>query len=179
MESQSCIKSQVDDIVTSAEDKRLYRGLELTNGLKVLLISDPATDKSSAAMDVHIGSMSDPDDLPGLAHFCEHMLFLGTEKYQEENEYNKFLSEHGGTSNAFTSSEHTNFYFDVAPEHLDGALDRFAQFFLSPLFTPSATEREVNAVNSENDKNIQNDAWRGVADDGKAPPDGQERNHRQ
>jgi len=69
--------------------------------------------------------MSDPDDIPGLAHFCEHMLFLGTEKYPEENEYNKFLSEHAGGSNAFTSSEHTNFYFDVAPEALPDALDRY------------------------------------------------------
>ena len=48
--------------------------------LQVLLISDSQTDKSAAAMDVHIGYMSDPPELPGLAHFCEHMLFLGTEK---------------------------------------------------------------------------------------------------
>ena len=39
-------------------------------------------------------------------------------------------------------------------------LRRFAQFFVEPLFTASATEREVNAVNSENDKNLQNDTWR-------------------
>ena len=45
--------------------------------LQVLLISDPSTDKAAAAMDVHIGHMSDPAKLPGLAHFCEHMLFLG------------------------------------------------------------------------------------------------------
>ena len=43
---------------------------------------------------------------------------------------------------------------------LDGALDRFSQFFLSPLFTESATDREVNAVNSEHEKNIPNDTWR-------------------
>ncbi|CAH1784511.1 unnamed protein product [Owenia fusiformis] len=147
-------------IVKSAGDKRVYRGLQLTNGIKALLISDPTTDKASASMNVHIGHMSDPRDLPGLAHFCEHMLFLGTEKYPQENEYSKFLSEHAGSSNAFTSAENTNYYFDVAPEELDGALDRFAQFFLCPLFTATATEREVNAVNSENDKNLQSDPWR-------------------
>ena len=156
----SFVKQEENDIICSAEDKRKYRAVHLTNGLKMLLISDPDTDKSSAAMDVHVGSMSDPDDIPGLAHFCEHMLFLGTEKYPSENEYNKFLSEHGGASNAYTSGEHTNYYFDVSPEHLNGALDRFAQFFLCPLFTESATEREVNAVNSENDKNIPSDPWR-------------------
>lgn len=37
---------------------------------------------------------------------------------------------------------------------------RFAQFFISPLFTESATEREINAVNSENDKNLSSDVWR-------------------
>lgn len=156
------IKRVVDDqgIIKSAEDKRHYRALELNNGMRVMLISDPHTDKSSAAMDVYIGHMKDPKDIPGLAHFCEHMLFLGTKKYPEENEYTKFLNEHGGSSNAFTSNEHTNFYFDVAPDNLGGALDRFAQFFLEPLFTETATEREINAVNSENDKNLQSDSWR-------------------
>ena len=104
--------------------------------------------------------MCDPDELPGLAHFCEHMLFLGTEKFPVENEYPRFLSDHGGSSNAYTASDQTNFFFDVIPLHLPGALDRFAQFFLKPLFTESATDREVNAVDSEHVKNIQNDAWR-------------------
>lgn len=66
----------------------------------------------------------------------------------------------GGSSNAFTASDHTNYYFDVVPQQLSAALDRFAQFFLEPLFTESATEREVNAVDSEHVKNIPNDAWR-------------------
>lgn len=71
------------------------------------------------------GSLSDPANISGLAHFCEHMLFLGTQKYPKENEYSQFLSEHAGSSNAFTSGEHTNYYFDVSHEHLQGALDRY------------------------------------------------------
>ena len=156
----AAVKQTFDNITRSEEDKRQYRGLHLDNGLKVLLISDPSTDKSAAAMDVHIGHMSDPPSLPGLAHFCEHMLFLGTEAFPDENEYSKYLSSHGGSFNAFTSSDHTNYYFDVSPDQLTGALDRFSQFFLAPLFTESATEREVNAVNSEHEKNIPNDTWR-------------------
>ena len=50
------VKLVENNIVKSAEDKRAYRGLELSNGLKVLLVSDPSTDKSSAAIDVHIGN---------------------------------------------------------------------------------------------------------------------------
>ncbi|XP_071071874.1 insulin-degrading enzyme isoform X6 [Dasypus novemcinctus] len=158
--SNSPIKRIGNHIIKSPEDKREYRGLELANGIKVLLISDPTTDKSSAALDVHIGSLSDPTNIAGLSHFCEHMLFLGTKKYPKENEYSQFLSEHAGSSNAFTSGEHTNYYFDVSHEHLEGALDRFAQFFLCPLFDESCKDREVNAVDSEHEKNVMNDAWR-------------------
>ncbi|XP_039761918.1 insulin-degrading enzyme [Pararge aegeria] len=154
------VVKRYNDIVKSQEDKREYRGLQLPNHMKVLLVSDPTTDKSAAALDVNIGYLSDPDELPGLAHFCEHMLFMGTEKYPEENEYNKFLSEHGGSSNASTSSDHTTYYFDVLPQHLGKALDIFAQFFVSPLFTESATGRELSAVNSEHEKNASSDMWR-------------------
>ena len=94
------------------------------------MISDETTDKSAAALDVHIGHMSDPVSLPGLAHFCEHMLFLGTEKFPDENEYSKFLSQHGGSFNAFTSSDHTNYYFDVSPEHLGKVQDFINQSVL-------------------------------------------------
>lgn len=141
----------------SALDERRYECLELPNALQVLLISDPTTEKASAAMDVHVGHQSDPAELPGLAHFLEHMLFLGTAKYPDENSYKAFLSAHSGRSNASTSQMHTNYYFDVLSDHLEEALDRFAQFFVAPLFTPSATEREMHAVHSENAKNLQND----------------------
>ena len=119
-----------------------------------------ASDYAAAAMDVSVGSASDPDELPGLAHFLEHMLFLGTEKYPREDAYQNYLEQHGGSSNAFTSHENTTYFFDVQHGFLPGALDRFAQFFLCPLFTDSATEREMKAVDSENSKNLQSDAWR-------------------
>jgi len=154
------VKEYINDVVKSEEDQRHYRALVLDNDLKVLLVSDPTTDKSAAALDIHIGSMSDPRELPGLAHFCEHMLFMGTEKYPCENEYNKYLSENSGSSNAYTAADHTNYYFDVAPDAFAGAMDRFAQFFVTPLFTESGVDREVKAVNSEHEKNIQNDYWR-------------------
>ncbi|KAK4058930.1 metalloprotease [Microbotryomycetes sp. JL221] len=132
----------------------------LENGMEALLISDPNADKASAAMDVKVGHLSDPQDLQGLAHFCEHLMFMGTEKYPKENDYTEFLTQHNGMSNAFTGMDQTCYYFDVEPTALSEALDRFAQFFISPLFDPSCTEREANAVDSENSKNLQTDMWR-------------------
>jgi len=78
--------------------------------------------------------MSDPSHLPGLAHFCEHMLLLGTQKYPSENEYNKFLSEHGGGCNACTWPECTNYYFDIVPEHFGDALDRWVNWNVCHLY---------------------------------------------
>ncbi|CAM9877673.1 unnamed protein product [Pylaiella littoralis] len=150
----------------SPNDQRAYRAVVLPNGMKVILISDPDTKISSAALDVHVGYFSDPaDDLPGLAHFCEHLLFVGTDKYPDEASYNAHLTSHGGSSNAYTGTEDTVYYFDVSSDHLvgpDDALDRFAQFFIAPQFTASATERELNAIESEDVKDQTSDFWRGL-----------------
>jgi insulysin len=148
------------EVVKSESDLREYRYIKLENKLSVLLISDPTTDQAAAAMSVGVGYFCDPENLPGIAHFCEHMLFLGTEKYPDENEYSSFLSSNGGYSNAYTSSEDTNYYFEINHPHLKGALKRFAQFFISPLFTEDGTARELEAVNSEHEKNLQSDLWR-------------------
>ena len=158
--SSADVKERLDEITKPDQDERLYRHLLLRNELSVLLISDGNADKAAAAMDVAVGHASDPPELPGLAHFLEHMLFLGTEKYPDEGSYQQFLQEHGGSSNAFTAFEDTNFYFDVQHPHLQAALDRFAQFFLCPSFTESAAGRELKAVHSENEKNLQSDGWR-------------------
>lgn len=51
--------------------------------MEALLIQDATTDKSSASMNVQAGHLDDPEDLQGLAHFCEHLMFMGTEKVSE------------------------------------------------------------------------------------------------
>lgn len=143
-------------------DDRLYRFIKLNHSdLHVLLIHDPTTDRAAASLDVNVGSFADKKyAVLGLAHFCEHLLFMGTDKYPEENEYSSYLAKHSGHSNAYTAAEHTNYYFEVDSGHLEGALDRFAQFFISPLFSRSCKDREIKAVDSENKKNLQNDLWR-------------------
>lgn len=154
------ITKVIPDIFKPGIDERTYRGLVLSNDMKIVLISDPKTDVSAAALDVNIGHFMDPDNLPGLAHFLEHMVFMGSKKFPVENEFDSFLSRHGGSYNAYTMEEHTHYYFDVTAGYLAPSLDRFAQFFIAPLMSESGTEREVNAVNSEHTNNITNDAWR-------------------
>ncbi|KAL1959901.1 hypothetical protein VTO42DRAFT_569 [Malbranchea cinnamomea] len=194
-----------DQLEKPVVDDRLYRVIRLPNKLEALLVHDPNTDKASAALNVNVGNFSDDDDLPGMAHAVEHLLFMGTEKYPGENEYNQYLASHSGYSNAYTAATETNYFFEVAATSeaqtspsatappsqpptpaepladrytgdiptisasssssdltppLYGALDRFAQFFIAPLFLPSTLDRELRAVDSENKKNLQSDPWR-------------------
>ncbi|KAJ3571053.1 hypothetical protein NP233_g3999 [Leucocoprinus birnbaumii] len=117
-------------IEKSPRDEREYRIIQLDNGLKATLIHDIDTDKAAASLDVAVGHLRDPPDMPGLAHFCEHLLFMGTEQFPRENEYQEVLSS------------------------------GFLAFFTRHYFAPSCTSRELNAVDSENKKNHQADLWR-------------------
>ncbi|KAG4305115.1 hypothetical protein PORY_001285 [Pneumocystis oryctolagi] len=150
-----------NSITKSENDHRSYRMIKLRNGLQALLISDPNTQSSAASVDVGVGTYSDPDEAPGLAHFCEHLLFMGTQKYPGESHFSSFLSANSGYYNAYTSLENTNYFFQIINENFEKALDIFSQFFIHPLFSKSAVDREARAVNSEHEKNLQNDGWRG------------------
>ena len=149
-----------DAVVKSPVDHRDYRYVVLDNGLKALLISDPDTSKSAAAVDVNAGSYQDPDDRLGLAHFLEHMLFLGNEKYPEVDGYFKFIRANGGSANAYTADVRTNYYFDINSDQLRPALDQLAQFFVSPTLDPAYVDRERNAVDSEYRMHAKEDGWR-------------------
>ncbi|KAK0406684.1 hypothetical protein QR680_018733 [Steinernema hermaphroditum] len=137
------------DIEKISTDNRQYRGLELPNGLKVLLISDPSKSSCAASMDVHVGSCADPENIPGMAHLCEHMLYQGSAKYPAENDQSSFVQRCGGYRGAFTQNEWTYYFFEIPRISFQEALDRFVHLFISPLFTESSIEGEVEAVDSE------------------------------
>lgn len=131
--------------------------IRLTNGLEAYLISDPKADKSAAALSVRAGSWDDPKENPGIAHFLEHMLFLGTKKYPDPSEYNNFITEHDGNTNAFTTSTFTSYMFSIDNQAFEEGLDRFSRFFIEPLFNPSGVSRELQIIDQEYAKNFDND----------------------
>ncbi|KAA1171199.1 peptidase M16 [Marinobacter salinexigens] len=145
----SAVALATETPVKSPNDDNNYRFIELGNGLRAVLVSSPGSDKAAVSMNVAVGSGDDPVEREGLAHFLEHMLFLGTEKYPDAGEYQQFIKSHGGSHNAFTAFQDTNYFFDIQAQFLEPALDRFAQQFAAPLFTPELVDRERNAVHSE------------------------------
>lgn len=133
----------------SPNDERDYAAVTLDNGLKVLMVSDPATEKSAAALSVGVGAFSDPMDFQGMAHYLEHMLFMGSESFPEPDGYMNFAAENGGSSNAYTSSEITNYMITIENTAFPEALHRLSEFFSAPILDPGYIQKEKNAVNAE------------------------------
>lgn len=134
--------------------------LRLSNGLEVLLISDPKADQSAATVAVGVGSWNDPKEFPGMAHFCEHMLFMGTGKYPDTNDFMTQISNYDGQANAFTAPDRTVYMFSARTVGFLDLLDRFAHFFIDPLFNVSNISREMHAVDQEFALQKDHDGWR-------------------
>ena len=192
-----------DALVKPQADDRAYRVVELKNGLRVCLVSDPqiavppetapvgtggcfgscwgSADKevlvepaesakteedassnrmAACALCVGVGYLQDPATLGGCAHFVEHMCFMGTKDYPDENGWSKHVARYGGLSNAETEAETTVYYFDIHPGRLRETLRRFGSFFATPLFKWGGSKREVKAIHSEFEQAAQNDAVR-------------------
>ena len=146
--------------VVAPTDQAQFRRLVLDNGLRVMLVSDPRFNRSGASMSAAVGQIDDPRETPGMAHFLEHVLSRGNAKYPGENDFIEFIGRNGGSRNAYTSSDHTNYQFEVRHDALDGALDRLAHCFISPAFKPDMLGREVNAVHNEAMRYVQVDGRR-------------------
>lgn len=160
-QSNSSTHTMVQDLsIPSACLNRKTEKLILGNGLQIYLISDPFVQQSAAAIVVEAGSWDDPKKYPGMAHFVEHLLFLGTKAYPKESEYTQFIKDHGGEENAFTRTDQTVYAFSVHHEAYAQALDRFSHFFIDPLFSTSCISRELHAVDQEHAKNLENDWFR-------------------
>ncbi|NCP63873.1 MAG: peptidase M16 [Paraglaciecola sp.] len=136
-------------IVKSPIDSREYKSITLANKLEVVLVSDPTVEKSAAALSVGAGSFQEPKEFGGLAHYLEHMLFLGTKSYPDVGEYSEFVSQNGGTQNAYTQLDHTNYMVAVNNNAFEEALNRFTGFFYEATLDEKYADKERNAVHSE------------------------------
>ncbi|KAA0190051.1 hypothetical protein HAZT_HAZT004703 [Hyalella azteca] len=155
MEDDDEVDDHGDEDVDEEEDSGDEEGSDSGDdeegdfGSKCKNVPDSNEYKAAASLSVCWGSCVDPPALPGLMHFLEHMVFMGSKKYPTENGFDNFVNRHGGCDNAYTDFEHTNFHFDIQESYLWEGLDRFCQFFVEPLMMKNAMDRERNAVDSE------------------------------
>lgn len=150
---------RVNNVYAPINDKYNYKVERLDNGLIIFFVGNDKSKISSANMYVNVGSCYNPDDCLGLAHYLEHMLFMGSDLYKGGDYFHQKVTENGGSSNAFTMEDNTQYYFD-AGKNFEFLLEVFSRFFIAPEFNIKYVEKEVSAVNSEHNKNIGSDEWR-------------------
>lgn len=148
----------MQEIIKSPNDTRKSYTYNLPNNLRVVIINDDNADMSCVSMLVKVGFFQ--DTVPGIAHFLEHMLFNGTEKFPEEKYFSEYISKYNGYQNAYTSHDHTCYFYSVAINGLLKSLEIFSNFFIAPKLNKDGVNREKEAVDSEHKKNINNDLWR-------------------
>jgi len=120
-------------------EKCSYRSIELDNGTKVLLGSNPSATIMVASVDVSTGNYSDPQEYPVIAHLYEHMLSPSNATLPEKDEHETFLASAGDDSNASMDKIHTDFFFEVVSSYVEPALERLAAFFIAPTFATRAS----------------------------------------
>lgn len=149
----------INGVYVPKNDKLNYKILTLENKLQIFFVQNEESKISSASMYVGVGNIDNPKDIPGMAHYLEHMLFMGSDMYPGGTFFQSQVTNNGGSTNAYTTDNHTNFFFDVSDNFLI-VLKIFSRFFINPLFDVKYVEKEVSAVDSEHNKNIGSDDWR-------------------
>ncbi|TWC48167.1 pyrroloquinoline quinone synthesis related protease (pqqF) [Pseudomonas sp. SJZ080] len=121
----------------------------LANGLRVTLRHAPNLKRCAAALRVAAGSHDVPLAWPGLAHFLEHLLFLGTERFPAEQGLMAYVQGHGGQVNARTSERTTDFFFELSPQAFNGGLERLSDMLAHPRMNPDDQQREREVLQAE------------------------------
>ncbi|MDH2997739.1 pitrilysin [Pasteurellaceae bacterium LFhippo2] len=143
----------------SPTDKAIYQGIKLNNGMEVLLISDEKANKSLMSVALPVGSMEDPIEQQGLAHYLEHMILMGSKNFPETNSLDAFLTKNGGYNNAYTAPDRTVYFMEVNHNAFDEAVNRYGDTFAQPLLSETNAKKEVNAVNAEMVRAKSNDGF--------------------
>jgi insulysin len=144
--------------IKSIYDKNTYYTNILDNKFEYLIVTNENIEESYISLSVNIGTLN--DTIMGISHFLEHLLFMGTNKYENINTFFSYIAMHGGYSNAYTSYDHTCYYYNIQSDYLFDSLDMFAHFFIDPMFKKETIKKELNAIYSEHSKNINNDNWK-------------------
>lgn len=151
----TCFAFSRGEAVADAE----YRYVALENGLKVILIADPSVPLSAASLTVGAGTLCNPPDKQGLAHFVEHLLFQGSKKYSRPGEFQNYIIRNSGYYYAETNVDCTNYGFQIRNGAFEEAFDRFADCFNAPLMAKKTIPTELKIIEEEFQKFSTSDVY--------------------
>jgi zinc protease len=127
----------------------------LQNGLQLVVIPNHRIPAVTQMLWVKAGAADDPANMPGLAHFLEHMQFTGTDAYPE-GKFDAAVERMGGSHNAFTSYDFTAFYITAASEHLETLMALQADQLKNTKYTDVKAAREIKIVQEERKMRVDN-----------------------
>ena len=123
--------------------------LTLNNGLTLSLRHTAHLKRCAAFLRVNAGSHDAPAAWPGLAHFLEHLLFLGTERFAAQDNLMAYVQRHGGHVNAHTSERHTDFFFELPTAAFEGGIERLCDMLAHPRLSIDDQLREREVLHAE------------------------------
>jgi len=126
-----------------------YKKTTLPNGIRLITTPMKNTKAVTVLVLVACGSRYETQEINGISHFVEHMVFKGTKKYPKSLDVAKTLDALGAQYNAMTDKETTGFYAHVPAKHLDIALDVLSDFLVNPLFPKAEVEKERGVILEE------------------------------
>ena len=126
-----------------------YKLNKLKNGLRVLIVPMPSLASATTTVWVKTGSRNEEQNVNGISHFLEHMVFKGGKKRPTAREISTAVDSIGGEFNAATSKDWTNFYIKSAVENLETAFDVLSDMVLSPILDKEEIEREKGTIVEE------------------------------
>ncbi|MGG7671992.1 pyrroloquinoline quinone biosynthesis protein PqqF [Pseudomonas sp. WC2] len=121
----------------------------LANGLRVTLRHAPSLKRSAAALRVAAGSHDVALAWPGLAHFLEHLLFLGTERFPTGEGLMAYVQGQSGQVNASTRERTTDFFFELPTRAFSGGLERLSDMLANPRMNLDDQLREREVLQAE------------------------------
>ena len=121
----------------------------LANGLRVTLRHAPDLKRAAAALRVAAGSHDAPLAWPGLAHFLEHLLFLGTERFPASQGLMAYVQGHAGQLNAQTRERTTDYFFELPVQAFSEGLERLSDMLAHPRMNPDDQQREREVLHAE------------------------------
>lgn len=122
--------------------------IHLPNGLRVILEKIPDVHSASVSVIVGVGSSAETPEINGISHFVEHLLFKGTQK-RTAQEIAQTIEDFGGSLNAFTEKEHTNYYARILSDQVPQTIDVFCDMLLNSSFDPKEIELERQVILEE------------------------------
>src|SRR5437763_13168822 len=126
-----------------------YERTTLQNGLRLITAPMPGMRSASIAFFFTVGSRQEPDQLAGISHFIEHMLFKGSQHYPTARHISEAIEGVGGNFNGSTDKELTGYTARVPGEHLPAIMEVLADMVRRPLFDPVEIDKERSGIIEE------------------------------